>query len=1174
MKNDLPPKITDRLQAILRRVRRLQVSRGILGVLTIFLASVLVVMAVDFFLAPVPPSVRLGLFIAILVVTLVSGWALFWKPLRRKIGLLQIARWLEVRHPEMQERISTAMELAGTSGAGTSASLLNELIAEAEVDVQDLDPQIEVRAQRVKAWLWPTAGLIAVFLLLFIVWPAQTSRLLVRAVAPFSETGNAGAIAFDIRPGDMEVLEDDPVEIKVLYQGSINDTLTLETTHENGEVTEERMAFTGEEDGQHVAVYQLPAASKSFRYRVRAGRDESDAYKVTVWPKPRIAGLEAIYDFPEYTGFARAKNKIQKAGIEAVVGTNIRIEGTANTPVESARFLLDDQEVGSSRIDSRASGGTLNIDFPLSKAQSGVGKIMLKHRLGEEVEVARFPVKALPDEAPKISILTPTQRELKVRRDDQLPITYQVVEHIGLQSVEIDLEINGHRVSPMSQVLPTRIKNSKQALWNGESRIYIGGILERHPKAREVKLRLRVKDNRPSDLGGPGIGESETIVLKISRNAESLVRQELRAQESDIREATEKAKRDIQDAAARMDRQKEKVEKGELDKNTKKDLEKAREKLAEAEEKLEELAERMKNSVHAQKAKTVEKAAEKAKEAREAAETLPLNDTPEARKKDMEKAREAAEKAIEDLDKLQRQMEQDREKVEDLAKLNDLAQKEQELARKAEAQAREEANQPDQENKADDQWKNDQKQVQEDLRREVSERPDAKAEASQQQAEQARELAKEARELGEQQKQLAQQADKNKPDDAEAKQQQDANALQKQLEKEQKKILEEAKEQLAEAQQNQEKRADQLPEAVAEAKKALDELQKDQPKAAAEAAKKAAENLDQLAKPEEQAKGEKADGDENKQAGNEEAQQAGEEKQGDQAAPELKDLAERQEKVAEALEALGEGNNAEAQKALQELQAEAAKELAKDVAAIPDIDGRSPEKNEALDKARQADDHAREAAKQAGEGKQEGAAQRNEAAAEALEKAADALEAEAERLDEQAAEAAKQAKGQQGKQAQQKQAPADGKQLADALQKAAEAAQADNAAEAAEAAKEAAEALDQAAQQAMQNMKSGQQPGQNQGEPKPGEQPGEQMADQPGEKPGEQPQEGDPQSQPDPGVPPELAKLGVSAKDWEKLKTMMKSDVAGSGAAGIPEDYRGLVRKYFQEVAREGKEGN
>jgi hypothetical protein len=88
-------------------------------------------------------------------------------------------------------------------------------------------------------------------------------------------------------------------------------------------------------------------------------------------------------------------------------------------------------------------------------------------------------------------------------------------------------------------------------------------------------------------------------------------------------------------------------------------------------------------------------------------------------------------------------------------------------------------------------------------------------------------------------------------------------------------------------------------------------------------------------------------------------------------------------------------------------------------------------------------------------------------------------------------------------------------------------------------------------------MQSGQQPGQQPGQP-----------GQPGQQPGQEPQEGPRPQQGDPGVPPELAKLGVSAKDWEKLKELLRSDVGGGGGAGIPEDYRGLVKRYFQEVAK------
>ena len=52
-------------------------------------------------------------------------------------------------------------------------------------------------------------------------------------------------------------------------------------------------------------------------------------------------------------------------------------------------------------------------------------------------------------------------------------------------------------------------------------------------------------------------------------------------------------------------------------------------------------------------------------------------------------------------------------------------------------------------------------------------------------------------------------------------------------------------------------------------------------------------------------------------------------------------------------------------------------------------------------------------------------------------------------------------------------------------------------------------------------------------------------------------------------MPPELAKLGISAADWEKIQATLKSDVGSGSGAGMPEEYRGLVKKYFEAIADE-----
>jgi hypothetical protein len=73
---------------------------------------------------------------------------------------------------------------------------------------------------------------------------------------------------------------------------------------------------------------------------------------------------------------------------------------------------------------------------------------------------------------------------------------------------------------------------------------------------------------------------------------------------------------------------------------------------------------------------------------------------------------------------------------------------------------------------------------------------------------------------------------------------------------------------------------------------------------------------------------------------------------------------------------------------------------------------------------------------------------------------------------------------------------------------------------------------------------------------------------EPGTQPGQESQNTERPAEGDPGVPPELAKLGISAADWEKIQASLNSDVSSGGAQAVPEEYRELVKGYFQSMSQ------
>ena len=1081
--------IEARLKAVRQLIRRVQQTRAVMVVLTVMLGGLIAMMAADWLLSPLPTSARWGMFgLWLLVVAVAARFGI--GPLMKPIGLLQVARWLETRHPEMEERISTVLEMARGSG-GVSEDLLASLARAAEEDAGKVDVVREVMGARTaRRWGRPALALAVVIVIGFVVWPHQASRLFVRAVAPFSDLGNAGAGRFVVKPGDVEVLAGDPVKIEVTYDGQeMNPQLWME--FEGGRKISQDLAKEG-----GVFRYRLNPAKEGFRYRVRAGRDESDGFAVTVWPVPELLKPRVTLAFPEYTGGVPQESALER-GIEAVAETRVTLEGRTNTAVESAWLEIGGKRLADGVVENSANGGRVSFAWTLAAGGSGEAVVKLKHRLGRTIEAARFSISVLEDRVPEVVLLSPIQRDLKVRPDEVLALKYEVTEDFSLAKLAVEVEAGGKNTVMLDQALPARVGGTKPPVFRGGASVSIGEVRSRFSGVNDMRVRVRAEDGRPADLKGPGVGFSEWVKIRIDDGAESLARQELREEHEGAKETIEEAIRATREARERMDWHREEIKKGELNDNARKDLKEAGEKLAGAEEKLEKLSDQMKESVHASKSDDMKKAAELVANAREDLENSRLQDTPPERDSKLDQARNEAQAAVKKLENVRNAMDREREKIEDLARLQDLAQQQQEVARQAEA------------NQSKD-WQEQQKRIEEQLRQQLRERPDAKAEALKAQAEQAKALADQAKAMEKSQENLEQQT-----------KQISEKSLQEALAAEQAEIAAEAKAELTAAQEARSPLADTLPEATTAAEEARDQIAKGETQAAADSAKKAGQAMKSAA-----AKAAPAE------------------------AEALKPLAEKQKQVAEAMESLAKGDAAAALKALQEAQADGAKELATEMENLPQIDGNGA-MNEAKDAGKQGSEQAKSAAKQGQKGQQQEASKQHEQSAQSFEKSAAALTRAAEEFSKMAQEAA-------ARQANPQRAQASASEMAEAFQQASQAADNPQAAKAAAQAANAAQALAQAAQGARQKMQ-GKAPGKP-GKPGP---PGP-----PGTMPSQQPQNDIQRAEADPGVPLELAKLGISAADWEKIQASLKSDVGAGEGGAVPKEYRELVKGYFESMSK------
>lgn len=737
----IDPRLEHGLRRLRQRIRRLLGARGALVTGVTALAVLLALVALDFACAPLPAFVRWLCPAVWLAGVATAARVSWWAPLHQPLDLVRIARWLETRHPELDERLSTVLEVSGSQDGGMSAQLIAQLAGEASANLDQINPRTEVSTRLTLQWLWPAAALLLAWGLLFSLWPSPTARYVARALLPTSHLGNAAG-RISVTPGSVEVFENDPLEIFARHAANPQQALELVLHLPDGTATV--MAMSPRDGG---AFYQLGRADRNLDYDVRAGRDLSDRFKVTVWPQPRLTDLRVRLEYPAYTGWP-AREQPLGDGIAAITGTKVEVRAKLNTPVAEAHLEIDEQTAGTTTLDHAATGGSLSSRWKLEQPGHSTGRVVLNHRLKREFEAARFRIESRPDSPPDVKWLGALPQELRLQPVDLLERDYQVSDDVGLGAVQVEVQTQQGATAVLATPAPLRGKHAEPPLWSGHLQQAIGALASRWPQARVFKLRLRVEDSRPAELGGPNVGTSEWLTLRLDTGAPSLARQELAATQSDARETIEQARQNVQRAREAIDRRRQDLQREQIPEAARKELGQAREQLAATHDQLTELAARMQESVHAAVVPEVKQAAATIAQAQQELENAPLQDTAPQREQSAAAARQDAQKAEHQLEKLREEIQRHEPQLQEYTKLKELEQQQGELARQAEqADASKEPPQP---------WQQQQANVAETLRQETQQQPMAQAASLEQQAHHAQQLAAQAREQASEQQQLQQ----------------------------------------------------------------------------------------------------------------------------------------------------------------------------------------------------------------------------------------------------------------------------------------------------------------------------------------------------------------------------------------------------------------------------------
>ncbi len=544
----VPEPIVQALTALVRRGRRVILLKGLAGTLAVALGSLMLVMAADRVMTTYDAWPRWLMTAGFWLLTALAAAGLIVRPLARSFTLSGIARVIEQRHPELQERISSAVELL-TSEDGPELRGSDVMIAALAAEAVQDASRVQARREVSLAPAWPFLVTAAVSLTLLaalaVLWPGKTMRSVARAFAPWANISKFTERQIAVTPGDTLIQQDAPLRVTARFADQQVTAARLRLLDAAGqeEIVYPMTLIDRDSHDRPTFAFTCPPAAADYQYRVHAaGDDPSRYYSVSVAPRPRVAEILQQIHLPDYTDPGEPI-VLESAGSEiaALVGSKVQLTCLLDRRVDSAVLQINEQTeiLPAEPIEPDGQGRfrcVYQLEMPATRNGSWTLVMTDPHGFVSTMDPAGT-ILALPDRRPQIRILQPTQDPIRLKPGAELPILYRAEDDIRLAEARLVVQIEGQKATSIDLPLELREGQVEHNLFIRSTKLQLDQLDTR--RRRKLTWFIEVADALPKALGGPQRAASEKRTVEIDAKAPDLIDQVVMAEELHIRQRLE-----------------------------------------------------------------------------------------------------------------------------------------------------------------------------------------------------------------------------------------------------------------------------------------------------------------------------------------------------------------------------------------------------------------------------------------------------------------------------------------------------------------------------------------------------------------------------------------------------------------------------------------------------------
>jgi hypothetical protein len=352
------------------------------------------------------------------------------------------------------------------------------------IDAATIVPSSWIR----RAALAGAGGMALLLVTLFAGLPALRHSLETARLRLFPQS-----ISVEVVPGDVRIVAGQPLTIRArLTSGgeSLSRAVPqLVVTAEAGQRTVE-MAQT---DGGFQFAFE--SIDRTFRYKVAAGGVSSSEYTVTALFPPRVKQIDVLYQYPSFTALAPRTDE-DAGDVYAPAGTRVTLKIHTDKPIATGRLGL---LRGAPELRSTGEQ-TLEADFVVARDDSYRIELLDRDGLASSDDSEYF-IRVMEDRPPEVRILRPSADQ-SITPLQEVPIEARAEDDYGIASLELVYSVGGgrERAVPLTAIASGETQRTGAYLLAAEElNVSPGDVITYYARARDVARGRRSTETR-SDM--------------------------------------------------------------------------------------------------------------------------------------------------------------------------------------------------------------------------------------------------------------------------------------------------------------------------------------------------------------------------------------------------------------------------------------------------------------------------------------------------------------------------------------------------------------------------------------------------------------------------------------------------------------------------------------------------